>query len=62
MLVLHLLHQLDLSLNRLASIWLLEFVFLVYFHGNFTVCRPVETDANARIRSLTDLLPDDVVV
>lgn len=31
--MLHFFHELDLSFDRLPTIWLLEFILLVNFHG-----------------------------
>ena len=60
--MLHLLHQLYLSLYRLAAIRIEQFVLFVNLHSYLLVCWLVKTDANHCISPLPDLFPYDVVV
>ena len=60
--MLHLFHELDLALHRFPSIRLLELILLVNFESNFFISWLVQPDANARIRTLTNLLSDNVLI
>ena len=58
----HFLHQFDFTLYRLSSVWFFEFVLLVNFKSNFSIRWFVKTDSHDRICSLSNLLPDYVVI
>lgn len=60
--VIHTLHNFDLTPNRLLSLQVFYFVFLVNFEGNFLVCLLVEAEVDQGIGTLANLLTNQVVV
>jgi hypothetical protein len=62
MLVFHFLHQLDLSLHALPSVWVKQLVFFVNFHGYLPVRRLVQANPNDCVRTLANLFADHIVV
>jgi len=56
------LHELDLAADGLLPLDLLHLLFQVDLQSDFLVRLFVHTDVDDRVGSLTDLLPDDIVV
>ena len=62
MLVSHLLHQLNFSLDRFSSVGLFKFIFLVNLEGYFFIRGFVKADSNHSVGTLAYLFSYDVLV
>ena len=60
--MLHLFHQFNFTLDRFPTIWLLQLILFVNFESNFLVSWLVQADAYTGIRTLTNLLSDDILI
>lgn len=60
--VLHSFHQFYLSFHRLSPILVLKLVLLIYFKRYFSVKGFVKANPNYRVRTLANLLADDIFV
>jgi hypothetical protein len=62
MLIFHLLHKLDFPFDRLSAVRFFKFVFLVYFESNLLVLSLVKANPDNGIRTLANLLSNDIVI
>ena len=61
-LMLHLLHEFDLSLDRFPSVRVEQLILFVNLHSNFLICWLMKANSNNRICTLPDLLPNYIVI
>lgn len=61
-LMFHLFHKFDLSLDRFSAIGVKQLILFVYFHSYFLISRFIQPNSNNGIGSLTNLLANDIIV
>ena len=61
-LIVHLFHQLDFAFNRLAAIWIHQFVLFVDFHRYFSIGWLMQANPYHSVSTLPDLFSNYVVI
>ena len=61
-LMFHLFHKFDLSLDRFSAIGVEQFILFVYFHSYFLISWFVQSNSYNCIGTLTNLFANDIIV